>query len=98
MEWLLPAPLPGVLAVGAFVFALLVAVFRLIGILPFNNIRLRGQKGATQGSSVGSFHQQDLLAVVNLVQLNFDNFTIRSLDGASDKGRLNGQFAMSAVD
>jgi hypothetical protein len=66
-EWLFPAPLPRVLVVGVFIFALFVAVFRLIGMLPFNIFRLRWQKGATQGLSVNSFHQQDLLAVINLV-------------------------------
>ena len=97
-EWLLLAPLPVVLAACVFVFALFFDVFRLIAILPFNIIRLRWRKEATQGSSVDSFHQQYLFAVVSLVQLDFDNFTVRGLNRASDKACLDRQFPMSAVN
>ena len=56
---------------------------------PFNIIRLRWRKAATQGSSVDSFHQQYLLAVVNLIQLDFNNFTVSRLNRAPNKARLN---------
>src|SRR5450631_501041 len=46
----------------------------------------------------GPLAHEDLLHTVDFLELDFDNFNIGGLHLAPDEARLDGQFAVSAVD
>src|SRR5579862_86239 len=53
---------------------------------------------ADRRASVFSFYQQNLFGVIQFAQLHLDNLAICGLHFAPDERRLDGQFAMAAVD
>src|SRR3984957_16791480 len=51
-----------------------------------------------RGKLVAAFNQDHFFVVVDLPQLDLDDFTVCGLHMAADKAGLDGQFAMAAVD
>src|SRR6478735_5073435 len=45
-----------------------------------------------------AFHQQDLLFLVNLRELDFNDFFVAGLYGAADESGLNWEFAVAAIN
>ena len=45
-----------------------------------------------------SFHEQNIVSLIDLGEFDFDHFAQAGLDGAADKAGMYGQFPMTAID